>query len=472
MYKKALLLTAAALLGCMAHALPAAADPISGDVNGDGAVTVTDISKTAAHVKSIKMLEDTQLACADVNADSSVNVTDISLIAAHVKGMKSLTPAAPATADESFEGCDAFLMFADSDMNWGNWNGQGYVGVPSFGTDADVTADGTYTVSIERDKMLAADDAGSNESLIYDSVWGWDTEESLLRDAYGCTMFCVDITGLLDGTLAADGAELEGFLEDGNDAGINKKVRGSFRGDELKVEVVSITADGREIAFDPDKVKYGNLDEEDNCYRIEIANLLTGTAEDAAIDPDDLYFSDELSVTFTISGMGETAKHGDDAVNVIGKYFDAVFIDHDFDTAFGLKVPDDMYSDIEARELSEYDDPPADFDLYTYEKRDFDKGFPAERNYSYEILACEELSKAANGKVNEVINGELSPDSIDYWDILGYADFTDLADEGTDVYAAAVRWGYTETGDDEYSETELVYVYCRNSNWYIYTDEI
>lgn len=62
--------------------------PKPGDVNGDGKVNVTDISKVAAHVKGIKKLDSES--AADVNGDGKVNVTDISKIAAHVKGIKAL----------------------------------------------------------------------------------------------------------------------------------------------------------------------------------------------------------------------------------------------------------------------------------------------------------------------------------------------------------------------------------------------
>ena len=62
----------------------------AGDINGDGSVNVSDISKVAAHVKGNKTLSDSEIKRADVNKDGSVNVTDISCIAAHVKGIKSL----------------------------------------------------------------------------------------------------------------------------------------------------------------------------------------------------------------------------------------------------------------------------------------------------------------------------------------------------------------------------------------------
>ena len=61
-----------------------------GDVNGDGAVTVTDISVSAAHLKNLKPLNSQALARADVNGDGRLNVTDVVSIAAHVKGIKKL----------------------------------------------------------------------------------------------------------------------------------------------------------------------------------------------------------------------------------------------------------------------------------------------------------------------------------------------------------------------------------------------
>ncbi|WP_242840453.1 dockerin type I domain-containing protein [Ruminococcus albus] len=61
-----------------------------GDVNGDGKLNVTDITKVAAHIKGKKMLDDAVLQYADVNHDGKINVSDITKIAAHIKGKKLL----------------------------------------------------------------------------------------------------------------------------------------------------------------------------------------------------------------------------------------------------------------------------------------------------------------------------------------------------------------------------------------------
>ena len=66
------------------------ASALNGDINGDGSITVSDISSLAAHVKGKKPLPHDVLARADVNGDGSVTVTDISAIAAHVKGKKAI----------------------------------------------------------------------------------------------------------------------------------------------------------------------------------------------------------------------------------------------------------------------------------------------------------------------------------------------------------------------------------------------
>lgn len=62
----------------------------NGEVNGDGMVTVTDISLTAAHIKGIKQLTGHGENAADVNKNGNIDVTDLSLIAAHVKGLKEI----------------------------------------------------------------------------------------------------------------------------------------------------------------------------------------------------------------------------------------------------------------------------------------------------------------------------------------------------------------------------------------------
>ncbi|MBQ8965039.1 CotH kinase family protein [Ruminococcus sp.] len=65
-------------------------EKLRGDLNGDGEINITDLTKLAAHVKSIKGLEGEALAAGDINEDGEVNVTDMVSLAAYVKGIREL----------------------------------------------------------------------------------------------------------------------------------------------------------------------------------------------------------------------------------------------------------------------------------------------------------------------------------------------------------------------------------------------
>ena len=60
-------------------------------MNGDGKIDVTDLSKVAAHVKSIRPLDKAGMKAADVDGDGKVTIADVSKIAAHVKNIKPLS---------------------------------------------------------------------------------------------------------------------------------------------------------------------------------------------------------------------------------------------------------------------------------------------------------------------------------------------------------------------------------------------
>jgi len=147
---------------------------------------------------------------------------------------------------------DAFLMFTDIDWLWGNWDA-GKAG------DAKVTGPGTYTVSLDNTQA-----------------------ENTMSAANGANVFCVDIIGAY-----ADLADMEVTLD-------------------------SVKADGAEVAFDAEKIVYGDIEEKGN-FRIEIHNAygLTGdmTSENyGAIDAASFTAAEKIEVTFTISDPNGAAE--------------------------------------------------------------------------------------------------------------------------------------------------------------------
>lgn len=272
-----------------------AASKTRGDVNGDKQINVTDISGIASHIKGIRALDAKGAVQADVDMDDDVDITDIAMVASHIKGIKAL----PVDTTAEFKGHDAFLMFADGNMNWGNWNGTGYPNKPSFGIDADVTGSGTYTVKITRESLTGVDDTGTNPGLVYDyDEW---SGKYLLSDPQGCSMLAVDITGIFDGTQDNSGNPIEGFLEDGKYPNINKRVKGKYKVGKVNAEIVSVRADGWDVDFDKSRIRKGNLEEDNNCYRLELVNSMNSHASTPAIDTENFSFYNELEVTFKIT---------------------------------------------------------------------------------------------------------------------------------------------------------------------------
>ena len=53
---------------------------ISGDLNGDGQVSATDLSKIKQHLIELRLLEGAYLEAADVDDDENVTITDLSRI--------------------------------------------------------------------------------------------------------------------------------------------------------------------------------------------------------------------------------------------------------------------------------------------------------------------------------------------------------------------------------------------------------
>jgi hypothetical protein len=116
-----------------------------------------------------------------------------------------------------------------------------------------------------------------------------------------------------------DGTEISGYDDDGNwvnTAATEQKLVegdnhysidtiGDYKPSDLTVTVTSIKVDGEEVDFDASKILCGNIEDNNNRYRIEIYNAYGKTANDPTIDPMTFAFTDSLEVTFTIEGLGE-----------------------------------------------------------------------------------------------------------------------------------------------------------------------
>lgn len=189
---------------------------------------------------------------------------------------------------------EAFLMYASSD-----WSVQCMDATSANATTADVTGDGTYTVSI--------------------SGFEWEDEETaemVPATANGATVFCVDIDGLANAL--GCGKDAEGY--EGLETSAEKMALAQATGLTISDVVITATStDGTttDIAVDESKLYYGDI-EGNGKIRLEIYNAYGETSKDAPIDPAGFSFDDTLSVTFTISGtgMGDAAASDDNAADV------------------------------------------------------------------------------------------------------------------------------------------------------------
>ena len=188
---------------------------------------------------------------------------------------------------------DSFLMYADAD--WypsimdatGHTEGSdGTVTEWTAGT-AEVTKDGTYTVSIADIKASAVDEETGEETMA-------------AVTAEGAMVFNVDIADL-----AKDlgiGVDAEGY--DGLKTGAEKMEFAKSKGVNVTDVKITQVKDGEttEIAVDQSKVLFGDIEGKGK-FRIELYNEYGDTKADAPLKTSDIYFNEGLSVTFTISGI-------------------------------------------------------------------------------------------------------------------------------------------------------------------------
>ncbi len=182
-----------------------------------------------------------------------------------------------ASAADSY---NAFLMFADSQWLWQSMAAQ--AGGSGYGIDAEITKDGTYTVSITSDSVVKNENGDNPQGIMG------------TPNANGTVVFCVDITGILKTK------EFKASEEKKN--GVTKN--GTFSEKDIKCKLKSIKQDGKELKFDASKIIYGDIEDNNTNYRIEIYNEYGDTKNDPPIDPLSVAWAKSLEVTFSISGLG------------------------------------------------------------------------------------------------------------------------------------------------------------------------
>ena len=131
---------------------------------------------------------------------------------------------------------------------------------------------------------------------------------------------------------------------------------------------------------------------------------------------------------------------GFDPEGYLTTFYNALYIDHDFDVIYNATVPPEMHDEIERSEALEFDVYPENFDLYEYMKSQYSYyEFDGSTDYWYEIVSCEPMAVAP-----------------------------EEADSGSTAYAAVVTWGCTEADGEAYEETEDDLIIFRlNGNWYL-----
>ena len=205
-------------------------------------------------------------------------------IAAGALAVSSMAVSAFA-ADGEYE---AFAMVADTTWCWGdsengNWN---TVSEGGFGTDATITGDGTYTVSV------SSEQTGST------------------IPAYTFVVFNVDINGLATAMNAGKDAEGYADLKTATEKMEFAKAAG------LTIKDVSIAVDGETVyTFKDEDLLYGDI-EGNGKIRIELYNTCGESAdanadnynapEDWATIAESLEY-DEIAVTFTVEGLDKDA---------------------------------------------------------------------------------------------------------------------------------------------------------------------
>ncbi len=194
----------------------------------------------------------------------------------------------------------AFVMYADADWYPSLMDATGVnedAGLTWTAGTQDISADGTYTVSISDVMGTSVDEETGDE--VTDKV-----------TAEGAVVFCVDIEGLADAVGCGISNEEE---YDKNASSADKMALAKAKGIEVTDVSIKQVLDGAEseVAVDNSKVLFGDI-EGNGKLRIEIYNEYGETKADAPINMADIYFNDSLSVTFTITGIDAALAGGEE----------------------------------------------------------------------------------------------------------------------------------------------------------------
>lgn len=154
-----------------------------------------------------------------------------------------------------------------------------------------------------------------------------------------------------------------------------------------------------------------------------------------------------------------------DAEALVSLLYENLLIKPDFRTALDIMYPEDVIEDLTDSILSEYDNPPEDFDFYKYMEGVF-QSYVGQYEYWYKVVCCDDAYNPV--ELNKLANGNSSESSEDYEDFTLKAE--QMLDAGTKAYAVLVTWGFPEDEDDNYEESDVVYVVCRNGRWYVTGD--
>lgn len=202
---------------------------------------------------------------------------------------------APATTYTAVE------MFTDANWGWGNWLPNGVEKEDGSdigkGTDAEITGNGTYTVSISAEQVATWYDAEGNAVVA-------GTEGATPAPAAGVNVWCVDILELAD-ALGVGTADLGKDVTNADKMQLVKDAGVTFSD-------VSLIVDGETIyTYNDEDLLYADIEGNGN-LRLEIYNTYgdtktTAPAEVAALAPKEggLVAEDEIAVTFTINGLPE-----------------------------------------------------------------------------------------------------------------------------------------------------------------------